>query len=623
MKNKLFTFLYLLLPITHWAQNTLTASYTSADIPTSYGAYDDSCNGPSATLTISLPAGDNYTVTSVNVVYQMTALGSGLKSEQRSLIKFQNTGVEEAVETAGTGNSQGTQSYGRTLTIANGTYSGGTELVFQMRARRTVEVSPGCHTSVNRVDASSWVITVHYSDEITNPKVGVNTSSPSQTMDVSGKLKLGDDTTAPQAGTIRWNATTNDFEGYNGQAWLSFTKNEGSDWGSSDITENGSIVASDGFTSDYFGYAVAVSGDYAIVGAYGRDVGANTNQGQAYVFKRNGSAWIEQDILQASDGTAYDYFGSSVAISGEYAIVGAYGKDVGANTNQGKVYIYHLSGSNWIEQADLVSSDGASDDYYGSEVVISGDYAIVSASQKNVGPHTNQGKIYFIKRTGVSWSELDDITSSDGATNDFFGSSLAISGDYAIVGASSKDIGANANQGKIYFFKRTGINWVEQDALTASDGEANDYFGNGVAISGDYAIAGAFGKNIESNISQGQVYIYKRNGSTWSEASTLTAADGTTGDYFGYSVSMDGDNIFISAMFKDIGINENQGKAYIYSRNGANWTQQATFVPSDGEADDNFGRSLSISGDQVMLGSYRKDVGATNEQGKVYFFSKD
>ncbi|MBK9736478.1 MAG: hypothetical protein IPO92_16575 [Saprospiraceae bacterium] len=117
------------------AQNTITATYTTGDIPTSFDLYDDSCNGPSATLTLILPAGDNYTVTSVDVAYNMTALGGGWKVDQRSMIKFQNTGTEET-EVVGIGDEPGTQSYARTITTANGTYPGGTELVFQMRAKR-------------------------------------------------------------------------------------------------------------------------------------------------------------------------------------------------------------------------------------------------------------------------------------------------------------------------------------------------------------------------------------------------------------------------------------------------------------------------------------------------------
>jgi hypothetical protein len=241
----------------------------------------------------------------------------------------------------GLGDVPGTDQYYRTITIANGTYPGGTELIFQMRARRTYEGTVGCNTSVNKVDFDTWTITVNYGNVVNNPKVGINTSSPSQTMDVEGKLKLGNDTTAPVAGTIRWNAGTNDFEGYNGTEWLSFTKNRGDGWGNRDIAQNGSAVDSDGAMTDLFGQSVSISGDYAIIGANFKDVASNEDQGKAYIFKRSGTSWTQQAGLTASDGAPGDNFGISVSISGDYAIVGAIWKDVGSNVDQGKVYFFN------------------------------------------------------------------------------------------------------------------------------------------------------------------------------------------------------------------------------------------------------------------------------------------
>jgi hypothetical protein len=340
MKHLLFTQIFFFTLLGLQAQNTLSATYTIGEIPTSFDTYDESCNGPSATLSITLPAGDNYTVTSVDVAYDMTAKGGGWMSDQRSLIKFQNTNAEEATEAVGEGDEAGTQMYARTMSIANGSFAGSTEFIFEMRVRRTWEGDEGCNTLVNRVDATTWTITVHFSDVMDNPKVGVSTTTPSQALDVAGKLKLSDDNTVPQPGTVRWNAATGDFEGYNGIEWLSFTKNEGGSWGNKEITENSSELASDGVEFDYFGYSVALSGDYAIVGAYGNDALGTSNQGKAYIFKRTGTGWAEQAGIVASDGAAGYYFGLSMSLSGDYAIVGAYRTTVGKNNQQGKVYYF-------------------------------------------------------------------------------------------------------------------------------------------------------------------------------------------------------------------------------------------------------------------------------------------
>ncbi|MBK9736477.1 MAG: FG-GAP repeat protein [Saprospiraceae bacterium] len=472
---------------------------------------------------------------------------------------------------------------------------------------------------VNRVDATTWIITVHYSDEVPNPKVGINTLSPSQTMDVAGKLKLGDDMTAPIAGTIRWNQTTQDFEGYNGTEWLSFTKTANNKF----IIENDSKTATDGTYNDLFGSSVSISGDYAIVGTPFKDVGGNPNQGKVYIFKRSGTSWTEQASIVAADGGTDDSFGRSVSISGDYAIVGTPFKDVGGNPNQGKVYIFNRSGTSWTEQASIVTADGGANDSFGWSVSISGDYAIVGTPYKDVGGNPNQGKVYIFIRNGSSWTEQASIVASDGTTGDIFGSSVAISGYYVIIGAMFKNVGANNYQGKAYIFKRSGTTWTEQADLVASDGAYNDNFSISVSISGDYAIVGAGNKNVGGITTQGKAYIYHRSGTNWTQQASIVASDGAADDKFGESVSISNNYAIVGAFGKDLGVSINQGKAYIFIRSGTSWTEQANIVASDGEAGSSFGLSVSISGDYIIVGARGKDVGVNTDQGKVYFFNKE
>ena len=236
----------------------------------------------------------------------------------------------------------------------------------------------------------------------------------------------------------------------------------------------------------------------------------NSAQGKAYIFHRNGSSWTEQAGLTASDGASGDSFGYSVSIDGDYAIVGAYYKDVGGNSSQGKAYIFHRSGSSWTEEAGISASDGAANDDFGTSVSISGDYAIVGAN-KDIGSNTGQGKAYIFHRSGSSWTEEAGITASDGAAYDYFGTSVSISGDYAIVGAYYKDVGSSSYQGKAYIFHRTGTSWSQDAGLTVSDASAVDYFGYSVSISGNYSLVGAYNKTVGSNSTQGKAYFYKKN----------------------------------------------------------------------------------------------------------------
>jgi len=173
-----------------------------------------------------------------------------------------------------------------------------------------------------------------------------------------------------------------------------------------------------------FGTSVAISGDYAIVGAY---LSGYDDLGSSYVFVRNGETWTEQAKLTASDGTKRDFFGISVAISGDYAIVGAH------RDHSGSAYIFVRNGENWTEQAKLTASDALGSDQFGISVAISGDYAIVGDHTYD-GAGVNSGSSYVFVRNGEIWTEQAKLTASDIAAGDLFGSSVSISGDYAIVG---------------------------------------------------------------------------------------------------------------------------------------------------------------------------------------------
>ena len=312
------------------------------------------------------------------------------------------------------------------------------------------------------------------------------------------------------------------------------------------------LTASDGDANDWFGCSVSVSGDYAIVGAYGDQ----TSKGSAYIFMWSGTSWVQQQKLTASDGAAWDYFGCSVSISGDYAIVGAYGDD-DKGTESGSAYIFLRSGTSWSQQAKLTASDGNAVDRFGNSVSISGDYAIVGAW----GDDSYKGSAYIFKRVDTTWSPQAKLTASDGAAGDAFGYSVSICGDYAIVGAFYDDVNVMVDSGSAYIFKRGGTSWSEQDKLTASDGAAGDRFGWSVSVSGDYAIVGAQG----DDVSKGSAYILKRDGTSWSEQAKLLALDGAGSDYFGWSVSI-GNGYIITGAYFDDDKGTNSGSAYMFGK---------------------------------------------------------
>jgi len=312
-----------------------------------------------------------------------------------------------------------------------------------------------------------------------------------------------------------------------------------------------------------FGSAVALSGDTALVGVDRDDVGTNIDQGSAYVFTRSGTTWSQQGKLTASDGAAYDNFGYSMVISGDTALVGAWFDDVGPNSNQGSAYVFTVSGTTWSEQAHLTASDGASNDNFGTSVALSGGTALVGANWDDVGENSAQGSAYVFVRDGTTWTQQEHLTASDGAVEDMFGSAVALSGDTALVGVDRDDVGTNIDQGSAYVFTRSGATWSQQGKLTASDGVAFDHFGISVALSGEMALVGSYWDEVGRMTKQGSAYVFTRNGTVWRQPWKLTASDGAAYDYFGTSATLSGDTALVGAVGDDIGQNWDQGSAYL------------------------------------------------------------
>ncbi len=265
-------------------------------------------------------------------------------------------------------------------------------------------------------------------------------------------------------------------------------KREGSSW-----NEQAKLVGSGGG----FGISVSICGDYVVVGAWG----------SAYIFKREGSSWNEQAKLIASDGAADDAFGVSVSINGEYVVVGAF-RDDDNREDSGSAYIFKRNGTSWIEEVKLIASDGAEDDYFGVSCSINEDCLVVGA----VGGGDNvdwSGSAYIFKRNGSSWVKEAKLIASDGAVYDYFGYSVSINSDHIVVGAYGDDDSGDGS-GSAYIFKCDGASWSKQVKLIASDGAADDGFGWSVCISGDYVVVGALWDDVNGS-SSGSAYIYLLN----------------------------------------------------------------------------------------------------------------
>jgi MYXO-CTERM domain-containing protein len=353
------------------------------------------------------------------------------------------------------------------------------------------------------------------------------------------------------------------------------------------------LLASDGQLNDRFGAAVALSGDTAIIGAYFDD-DRGVDAGSAYVFTRSGTNWFEQQKLTVDDGETEDYFGHSVSISGDTALIGAIGDDNGGVT--GSAYVFVRNGATWSLQQKLTASDGEANEGFALSVSISGDTALIGAYLDDV---YDNGAAYVFVRSGTSWSLRQKLLASDTEWGDTFGHAVSVSGDTALIGSPGSDGQRFLGVGAAYVFVRTGTSWSEQQKIIGPDTFEAFRFGSSVSVSGDTALIGhPYEDDRGSN--SGAAHVFVRTGSTWAPQQKLTAPDGDEYDYFGGGVSLAG-NVALVAASRDEAPAADSGSAYLFTRSGTSWSLHRKLTASDGQAGDQFGYAASVSIDAALI----------------------
>jgi phospholipase C len=376
------------------------------------------------------------------------------------------------------------------------------------------------------------------------------------------------------------------------------------------------LTAPDGGASDNFGWSVALSGDTVLIGIQ------NPGPGSAYVFVRSGTSWSLQQKLTAPDGAAGDRFGQSVALDGDTALIAAMSDDNANGTDAGSAYVFTRSGMSWSLQQQLIAPDGTLADLFGSSVALSGDSALVGARLGDtVDGGSNAGSAYVFTRSGTIWSFQQKLTAPDGEGNDLFGWSVALSDDTALVGVPLDNTAAGTDAGSAYVFTRSLMSWSFQQQLIAPDGAASDRFGESVALSGDTALVGTPRDNV-AGFESGSAYAFIRDVTTWNLQQKLTAPDGRSGDQFGTAVALSIDTALVGAPLDDNGGLSDGGSAYALIRSGSSWSVQQKLQLAEGALPrDGFGRSVALGGDTALVGSPNDDtIPGSLDAGTAYVF---
>ncbi len=386
------------------------------------------------------------------------------------------------------------------------------------------------------------------------------------------------------------------------------------------VTEDAKLTASDAEAGDELGGSVSVDGATIVAGAQKNDdAGGFGNSGSAYVFVRSGTTWSEQAKLLASDAAPEDGFGSCVAISTDTIVVGAPGRSQNWSKD-GVAYAFVRSGTTWSEQDKLVASDSQSGDFLagGRKCAVDGDTIVVSTTGHDCAVGSNCGAAYVFVRSGTTWSEQAKLLASDGAANDSFGDSVAVSGDSVVVGAGHDDHAGGTSAGSAYVYLRSGTSWSEQAKLTASDAAANDSFGASVALSGDILVVGADQDDHAGGTDAGSAYVFLRSGTSWSEEAKLTASDAAAFDKSGEDVDLSGD-IAVMGAYLDDDAGSSSGSAYVFVRSGTTWSEQDKLTASDAVPSDFFARAVGVSDSYVVAGATWDDDGGS-KSGSAYVF---
>jgi hypothetical protein len=391
--------------------------------------------------------------------------------------------------------------------------------------------------------------------------------------------------------------------------------------------EEAELFDAEGGLSDLFGHAVAIDGDTAVVGAVYDDDNA-WHAGAAYVFRNDAgtTSWVQQQKLLPDDGVAnYDFFGYAVAVVGDTVVIGV-PRDDDNGEDSGSAYVFRFDGSSWTQAQKILPADGAAGDEFGNSVALEGNTLVIGARFDDDNGY-NSGSAYVFRDQGSGWVQVQELLATDEDTEEErFGRSVAIDNGTVVVGSIDYNNGDHASSAFVFRFNAATSQWNQEQKLGTPSGSGT------VAISGDRILMGEANDD-QNGPATGAAYIFRFDGSSWSQEQKLLASDGAPFNAFGgYGVALAGDTAVIAAPGHDHGCPNPEvygncdpvGAAYVYRFDGLVWVQVAELLPAprSNPSGENFGRSAAISGDTLLIGATYA-LGNGQWSGSTYVFDLD
>jgi len=379
-----------------------------------------------------------------------------------------------------------------------------------------------------------------------------------------------------------------------------------------DPLEEADLLPAAGAAGDEFGRAVALDGDVLVVGAM-RDDELGTQAGAAYVYRFDGSQWVQEDKLFPDEEEGFTWFGRSVAVDGDRVVVGT-NRDDELGPGAGAAYVFRYAGGQWTQEAKLLASDGEGGDSFGVAVAIAENAVLVGAVDDDVNGVEQVGSAYVFRFDGLGWSEEDKLVADDAAHLDQAGTAVAIDGDTALLASIGDD---GSVSGSVYVFERDGLGWAQSAKLVASDGQEGDRFGWSLDIEGNRAVVSAYSDDDNGNWS-GSAYVFSRQGARWTEDAKLLADDGESGDWFGHSIALSCPKVLVGANRDDVGALSDAGSAYVFRFDGVQWVQETKLVADAGQEGAWFGCAVALAGDTACVGAL--GFGFPSIPGEAYLY---
>ncbi|MFK0733770.1 MAG: hypothetical protein ACIWVG_21880, partial [Gloeotrichia echinulata HAB0833] len=332
-----------------------------------------------------------------------------------------------------------------------------------------------------------------------------------------------------------------------------------------------------------FGRSTATSGQWLIVGAYLHErafVGDGGNDfGAALIFQlQKDGSWLQTQKLQPPELKASDGFGYSVDINGDWAIVGTLYSDV-VKPNGGAAYMFHLENGQWVQKDRLAPTDLKASDLFGDSVALDGEWAIVGARSVEAPNAGDAGAAYIFHLENGVWVQKQKLQPPELKTGDYFGDSVDINGDWAIVGARQADLPNAGDAGSAYIFHLESGVWVQKHRLQPTELKANDLFGYSVAITGEWAFVGApYADALPGRVDTGAVYVFHLENGVWVQKPKLQPPDLNANDWFGAAVTINGNRAVVGARGLEGITWDNSGGAYIFRLENGEWEEEFKFV---------------------------------------------